>query len=206
MSKMQTPNVDCRSMIGKINLLATQTRPDLSYAVSDVSSKLKSGIVEVIKSINKVIWNTKKEASIINIPILTDATRLSLVGYSDASFSNLSDGGSKEGYITFVIDSNGMHVAIAWQSRRARLVKSIQAAETLAIVDAAEACVYYRTVVLNLLGGTKPHKFHTCIHRTRRWKKKMCVVNFIYFYWSKSLAAKPLKLTRLSPGVRSNPR
>ena len=38
------------------------------------------------------------------------------------------------------------------------------------------------TVVLNLVGGTEPHKFHTCIHWTlRSWKNKMCVVNFIYF-------------------------
>ena len=36
------------------------------------------------------------------------------------------------------------------------------------------------SVVLNLVGRTEPHKFHTCIHRTvRSWKNKMCVVNFI---------------------------
>ena len=30
-------------------------------------------------------------------------------------------------------------------------------------------------VVLNLIGGTEPHKFHTCIHRTiRSWKNKIC--------------------------------
>ena len=40
----------------------------------------------------------------------------------------------------------------------------------------------YRPVVLNLVGGTEPHKFHTCINRTlRSWKNKMCVVNFIFF-------------------------
>ena len=37
-------------------------------------------------------------------------------------------------------------------------------------------------MVLNLVVGTEPHKFHTCIHGTLRvWKNKMCVVKFIFF-------------------------
>ena len=44
-----------------------------------------------------------------------------------------------------------------------------------------------KPVVLNRVGGTEPHKFHTCIHRTLgSWKNKMCVMNF-HFYCSKSL-------------------
>ena len=65
-----------------------------------------------------------------------------------------------------------------------------------------------RPMVLNLVGGTEPHKFYTCIHWTlRSWKNKMCVVNFILFIFiaQKSLAAEPLKLTHRTPGVRSNP-
>ena len=39
-----------------------------------------------------------------------------------------------------------------------------------------------RAVVLNLVGGTESHKFHTCIHRTlRSWKNKMGVVKYIFF-------------------------
>ena len=59
--------------------------------------------------------------------------------------------------------------------------------------------IFSRTLILNLVGGTEPHKFDTCIHLTlRNWKNKICVVNFIYFYFcsSKSLTAEPLKLTR----------
>ena len=58
-------------------------------------------------------------------------------------------------------------------------------------------------VVLNLVGGTEPDKFHPCIHRTfRRWKNKLGVVNFVfYFYCSKSLATESLKLTHRTSGV-----
>jgi len=39
-----------------------------------------------------------------------------------------------------------------------------------------------RAEVLNPVGGTEPHRSHTCIHQTLRiWKNKMCVVNFIFF-------------------------
>ena len=42
---------------------------------------------------------------------------------------------------------------------------------------------HVRPVFLNLVGGTGPHKFHTCIHRTlRSWKNKMSVMKFIDFY------------------------
>ena len=40
----------------------------------------------------------------------------------------------------------------------------------------------FKAVVLNLVGGIEPHKFHTCIHRIlRSWKNEMCVVNFVLF-------------------------
>ena len=53
----------------------------------------------------------------------------------------------------FLVGSNGKYLPLSWQSRRVRrLCKSTQAAETLALVDLAEACVYYRKFVLDLLG------------------------------------------------------
>ena len=41
---------------------------------------------------------------------------------------------------------------IAWQSKRARrVVKSTLTAETLAIVDTAEACIFHRKLLLEIL-------------------------------------------------------
>jgi len=38
-----------------------------------------------------------------------------------------------------------------------------------------------RPVVLNLVGGTEPHKFYTCIHQAlRSWKNRMRVVHFFF--------------------------
>ena len=77
---------------------------------------------------------------------------LQIVGYSDESFANLTDGGSQGGYITFLVGNNNQYMPIAWQSKCIkRIVKSTLGAETLAMVDFTEACFYYRKLILDLL-------------------------------------------------------
>ena len=47
-------------MIGQLNWLATQTRPDLSYDVCELSSMLKQENVECLKQANRVARKAKK--------------------------------------------------------------------------------------------------------------------------------------------------
>ena len=70
-----TEVIKTRQLIGQLNWLATQTRPDLSY--------------------------DEKEKSQIAIPDLENLEELKIVTYSNASFGNLTDGGSQGGYILF---------------------------------------------------------------------------------------------------------
>ena len=60
---------------------------------------LKQENVECLKQANKVIQKAKKEKSQIDIPDLGNLEQLILFAYSDASFGNLTDGGSQGGYI-----------------------------------------------------------------------------------------------------------
>ena len=141
-----------RQANGKLNWIATQTRPDLSFDVSECNSIMKRGKMECFRQVNKNIKKAKMEKSQIFIPSLESLRDLSIVGYSDASFANLDDGGSQGGYIIFVVGRNGNYFPLHWQSKRIRrVVKSTQAAETLAMVDLAEACVYYRKLICDLL-------------------------------------------------------
>ena len=141
-----------RQVNGKLNWIATQTRPDLSFDVSEFSLFMKRGKVECFKQANKNIKKAKREKSQICIPNLGNLDKLSIVAYSDASFANLEDGGSQGGYIIFVVGDKGNYFPLHWQSRRVRrVVKSTQAAETLAMVDMAEACIFYRTFICELL-------------------------------------------------------
>ena len=57
----------CRSAIGKLNWLATQTRPDLSFEVSELTSALKHRDVSTIQKVNKSIRKAKRESSQIKV-------------------------------------------------------------------------------------------------------------------------------------------
>lgn len=53
----------------------------------------------------------------MDIPDLGNQEHLKIVAYSDASFANLTDGGSQGGYILFLVRSN-KYMPITWQSKR----------------------------------------------------------------------------------------
>ena len=143
---------EARQLIGQLNWLATQTRPDLSFDVSALSAILKQENVDCIRQINRTIKKAKKEKSQIHIPNLGNPKLLQIIAYSDASFANPTDGGSQGGYIIFLVGNNNQYMPIAWQSKRIkRIVKSTLGAETLAMVDLTEACFYYRKLILDLL-------------------------------------------------------
>ena len=143
----------CRSAIGKLNWVATQTRPDLSFDVSELTSHLKNNRVASIRMVNKTIKKAKKEKSSLFFPHLGPVDKCNMIVYSDASFANHTNTSSQGGYIIFLSSVLGVSIPISWQSRKVkRVVKSTHAAETLALVDAAEAAVNFQNFMREHLG------------------------------------------------------
>ena len=70
--------------------------------MSTLSFIQKQENVECIKQINWTVKKAKKEKSQIHIPNLGNPERLQIIAYSDASFANLTDGGSQGDYIIFL--------------------------------------------------------------------------------------------------------
>ena len=83
-----------RQANGRLNWIAIQTRPDLSFDVSQFSSFMKKGRFECIRQANKNMKKAKKETSRIYISTFGDHQKLQIMAYSDASFANLEDSGS----------------------------------------------------------------------------------------------------------------
>lgn len=143
-----------RSVIGQLNWLATQSRPDLSYAVSELSSNQRNATVKHLIKANKLIRRSKMNNVSLFFPKL-DLTDLKVRCYADASFGKLNDGGSQGGMLIELV-SNKMTSPIAWQSKRiSRVVNSTMAAETLAMVKALDAGFLIASLVGELLHEEK---------------------------------------------------
>lgn len=136
-----------RSLVGQLNWIATQTRPDLSFDVCVLSSVFHTARVADVLHANKVVKRAIKQPIVLRFPKL-DLRGASLECYSDASFANLADSGSQGGFVICLRDGSRKRCPLMWQSRRVRrVVKSTLAAETLALLDCAEAAVYLATVL-----------------------------------------------------------
>ena len=143
-----------RSVIGQINWLATQTRPDLSYTVSELGSNFKNATIKHLMKANKLVKKAKFNAYSLFFPKL-DLTNIKVRCYADASFGKLNDGGSQGGMFVELFSNNNTS-PIAWQSKRiSRVVSSTMAAETLALVKALDAAFLISSLVSELLTDGK---------------------------------------------------
>ena len=88
------------------------TQPEISFHVWKIRTKIKTATIADIISVNKVIKFIKNTSSHIKIPWF-DLDSLEVHLDSDASFNNLSDGGS-QGYLVFKCNKNKKSTATAW--------------------------------------------------------------------------------------------
>lgn len=113
----------CRSALGKLNWLATYSQPDLCHEVSDYTSMFKHRCVDSITQNDKAIRKVKKISSQVTLLNLGKLFACKIIVYSDASFTNLSNGNSQDQYyIIHLVGKNGMSDPISWQSERIKRV------------------------------------------------------------------------------------
>ena len=80
-----------------------------------------------------------------------------MILFSDASFAFLPDNVSSSlGYIQFIVDQNDNCSAISWRANKIkRVCRSTLAAETMALIEGIEECLYLKSV-LEELGSSLP--------------------------------------------------
>nr|XP_039274020.1 uncharacterized protein LOC120347974 [Styela clava] len=148
-----------RSLLGQILWVSNQTRPDVSFASSTLTSALKNCSVKTVIEVNKIVRQLKAQKVTLKFPAIHDNEVRFLV-YSDASCGNLSDGGTQVGHIVFMIGGNGK-IPLCWQSKRIkRVVKSTLSAETLSMSDGVDTAVLLAALYSELTTGrVQPEKF-----------------------------------------------
>ena len=142
-----------RSLVGQLNWIATQTRPDILFDVCELSVNFQNATVEHLLRLNKVVDRIHNHQVRINFPSSDMLNVMHLECYSDASFGNLAKSASMGGFVIFLKDKNGKSSPLYWQAKKIRrVVKSTIAAETLALLDCAEAAVYIANILQDLTG------------------------------------------------------
>ena len=139
-----------RKAIGQLNWLATQTRPELSFAVSELSSSVKNSTIRQLVNANKLIRSVKSSDVHIFFPKLNlDSVKIRV--YTDASFGKIKDGASQGGMFVELSDGEAS-APIGWQSKRiTRVVSDVMAAETLAAVAGLDAGYLISTLFSELI-------------------------------------------------------
>ena len=108
-----------------------------------MANSLKTNNANVFYFANKIIRKLQHQDTCLRYPTTFEMQSCCVVSFCDASFGNLPNAGSQGGFVSLLVDKNGLYCPVAWQSRKVRrVVKSTLAAECLAAVEAAEITVY----------------------------------------------------------------
>ena len=147
---------ELRHTSGQLNWVATQSRPDLAYDNCVIGNSITKAEAKDAQRANKTVRKAKGQEVSLHYPTGLLLRSCRIIGFCDASFANLPDRGSQGAFIIFLCDDNGLTCVISWQSRRVRrTVNSTLAAECLAAVEAAEACIYLRHILQEIMGITQ---------------------------------------------------
>ena len=130
-----------RKYIGKLNWLASYTRPDLSVYVMNFVRQQKKATLKNLRKINRIIKKvTKKENSVVFSKV-AEKGKLGLIGVSGASYSQ--EDRSVAGEIIMLGNRENKKVApIDWKSGMIRKVcTSSKAPETRGVIKLVDDVV-----------------------------------------------------------------
>ena len=143
-----------RSKIGQLLWLSNQIRPDISFDVCVLATRLKEVTVKDILEANKIVRKVTSHSLKLCYQNLGPSECLKFVTFTDAEYANLIDGGSQGVYFIFLAGENGVCNLINWQS----IVKSTLAAETLTFGEGIDSTVYVSSLFTEIYYGTSDFK------------------------------------------------
>ena len=141
-----------RRLTGQINWTATQSRPDISYMVVELSSKIKNAQMEDLKTANSAIIKLAATPTKMMFPKIEG--KLKIVIHSETAFRTLPDQvSSGGGHLVFLTSEKEQEAAIlGWTSNKVKkVVGSILAAEALSLQEAVSHAIYLRGILAEVL-------------------------------------------------------
>ena len=141
---------DLRALLGKLQLIACQLRPDIAFAVSSLLSFAGQCQRCHFLAANKKLKFSSDLCFIYQkLGILSEHCSIDV--FTDASFGNLPCGGTQAGYPVFINQPGCKHALLSWRSQTLRrVVRSTLFAETVACCNGIEAALVCHKLVLEL--------------------------------------------------------
>ena len=79
-------------LVGKLNWIASQSRPDIAFGLCMLSSTMKNPKIENVLLANKLLRKVKEQPLRINFRNLSDLGNIQLICFSDTSLADLPSG------------------------------------------------------------------------------------------------------------------
>jgi transposase InsO family protein len=145
-----------RQLVGRLNWAVQGSRPDMSFEMIDLSTKLKQGYVADLNRAIKAIRKVKEGEAKVYFPNLGHWSQWRLVLFTDAAHANLSDGvGSTGALLVLLMNNQNKCCPLVWHTHKIkRVVKSTIAAEALSLLEGLENTCYIRQMIQEILGIT----------------------------------------------------
>ena len=131
---------------------ANLTHPDIAFETCDASVGNSLSTVGDILKAKKTLRKLRASNLKMTFVPLRNIRKCKLWVFSDASHANLKGGASQFGYVIFLVDEEGNSNVVKWMSKKiSRVVKSTLAAETLALLEAAENAYFLKRLLESML-------------------------------------------------------
>ena len=147
---------EIRRVIGELLWVSLMTRPDLSFEVNLLSTKISNATIRDLKDARRLVDKAKLEPMVLNFTKLGNKKDLRIKLYCDASFSNQEDKiKSTEGRV-LLLENKGSSKAniFCWKTKKiSRVCRSVKAAETRSLEDGLDEAIHYARMVKEILDG-----------------------------------------------------
>ena len=148
-----------RAKIGQLLWLGRQTRPDLLFDTSDLSTRVNRANVQDLIDTNKVIKKALNEKVTLKFKRI-ESPKMKV--YSDSSLGNLQSSNTQGGYFICLQSGDKSITPLSWSSKKLRrVVRSSLAGETLAMADAMDNGIFSASLYTELMtGSVHPERLH----------------------------------------------
>ena len=150
-----------RSLLGKLQCLQLQSRPDQSYEVNRAAQRSSAPMIADARALNAISLKAQRSSeTILRYPRgVIDVSTVQLVTYGDASFANMEGSKSQCGVIVFLTHEPRRfwhgefqlgHLVCWTSSTIKRVVRSTFAAEAYSVSEGVEEAQWLRSVLAEM--------------------------------------------------------